>query len=102
MLFHSFAFFLFFLVTFSGYWALKDPRQRKGWLVVASCIFYGTWNPWLVFLILFTADLGLTWVIDPSGSAENPNPVILSGAGKHGRNRKPSEARRLWDCGANL
>ncbi|HSI11037.1 MAG TPA: MBOAT family O-acyltransferase [Chthoniobacter sp.] len=55
MLFHSFAFFLFFLVTFAGYWALKDPRQRKGWLVIASCVFYGTWNPWLVFLILFTA-----------------------------------------------
>jgi hypothetical protein len=27
--------------------------------------------------------------------------VLLSGAGKHGRSRKPSAARRLWDCGAN-
>ncbi len=55
MLFHSFGFFVFFWIVFAGYWTLKDHRRRNGWLVVASCVFYGTWNPWLVSLILFTA-----------------------------------------------
>ena len=55
MLFHSFGFFLFFWIVFAVYWSLRQLRQRNGWLVAASCVFYGTWNPWLVSLILFTA-----------------------------------------------
>ncbi len=52
MLFPSFA---FFCVVFAIYWRLPRLRLRNGWLVVASCVFYGTWNPWLISLILFTA-----------------------------------------------
>ncbi len=55
MLFHSFDFFVFFWIVFEVYWSLPQLRLRNGWLVVASCVFYGTWNPWLVSLILFTA-----------------------------------------------
>ena len=55
MLFHSFGFFLFFWIVFAVYWSLPQLRSRNGWLVLASCFFYGTWNPWLVSLILFTA-----------------------------------------------
>ncbi len=55
MLFHSFGFFVFFWIVFAVYWSLPQLRLRNGWLVVASCVFYGTWNPWLVSLILFTA-----------------------------------------------
>ena len=55
MLFHSYAFFLLFTITAVVYWSIKDEPKRVLWLVVASIVFYANWNPWLVFLILFTA-----------------------------------------------
>jgi alginate O-acetyltransferase complex protein AlgI len=55
MLFHSFAFFVFFTVTFSVYWILRAHEYRMAWLVVASIVFYAAWNPWFVLLIAFTA-----------------------------------------------
>ena len=55
MLFHSFGFFLFFCIVFAVFWTLRSHRARMGWLLAASCVFYGTWNPWLISLILFTA-----------------------------------------------
>jgi alginate O-acetyltransferase complex protein AlgI len=55
MLFHSFAFFIFFSVTFSVYWILRAHEYRMAWLVVASVVFYAVWNPWFVLLIAFTA-----------------------------------------------
>jgi alginate O-acetyltransferase complex protein AlgI len=55
MLFHSFAFFVFFSVTFTVYWILRAHEHRMVWLVVASIVFYGAWNPWFVLLIAFTA-----------------------------------------------
>src|SRR6188768_2170845 len=57
MLFHSFAFFVFFWVVFAVFWTLRSHRARMFWLLMASCVFYGTWNPWLIFLILFTASV---------------------------------------------
>ncbi len=56
MLFHSFAFFIFFWVTFAVYWGiLRAHESRMGWLLLASIAFYAAWNPWFVFLIAFTA-----------------------------------------------
>jgi alginate O-acetyltransferase complex protein AlgI len=55
MLFHSFAFFVFFCVTFGVYWALRAHEYRMAWLVAASIVFYAAWNPWFVLLIAFTA-----------------------------------------------
>ena len=55
MLFHSFAFFVFFCVTFGGYWSLRRHEHRMAWLVAASIVFYAAWNPWFVLLIAFTA-----------------------------------------------
>src|SRR3954447_22015567 len=57
MLFHSFAFFVFFWVVFAVFWALRNHRARLFWLLLASCVFYGTWNLWLILLILFTASV---------------------------------------------
>src|SRR5438270_151640 len=55
MLFHSFAFFLFFSITFGLYWMLRAHEHRMAWLVVASITFYAAWNPAFVLLIAFTA-----------------------------------------------
>ncbi|HBZ70036.1 MAG TPA: MBOAT family protein [Deltaproteobacteria bacterium] len=55
MLFHSIEFLQLFVVTFVLYWSLKSQRLRLGTLVLASVYFYARWNPWLVFLLIFTA-----------------------------------------------
>jgi alginate O-acetyltransferase complex protein AlgI len=55
MLFHSAEFFLLFFITIVGYWTIKEHRLRKLWLLAASCGFYGSWNPWLTLVVLFSA-----------------------------------------------
>ncbi len=82
MLFHTAHFFVFFIVVFVVYWSLPallrrlrnlspqtpSPDRRGGpgelghrarmlWLLVASCYFYMSWNPWLISLILFSASV---------------------------------------------
>ena len=55
MLFHSSEFFLLFSGTFIGYWLIRPHRLRMLWLLGASFAFYGSWNPWLLFVIVFSA-----------------------------------------------
>jgi alginate O-acetyltransferase complex protein AlgI len=55
MLFPTAAFLGFFAVVFPVYWALRPHRWRMLWLLLASCAFYMSWNPWLILLILFSA-----------------------------------------------
>lgn len=55
MLFHTFNFLIFFSIVFTVYWLLSAQRSRKVWLLVASCFFYMSWNPWLISLILLSA-----------------------------------------------
>jgi alginate O-acetyltransferase complex protein AlgI len=55
MLFHSFAFLALFSITFGVYWSLPQHRLRMLWLLGASFAFYGSWNPWLMFVVVFSA-----------------------------------------------
>jgi alginate O-acetyltransferase complex protein AlgI len=57
MLFPTFAFLAFFAVFLPVYWAIRPHRGRMLWLLVASCVFYMSWNPWLILLILFSASV---------------------------------------------
>jgi alginate O-acetyltransferase complex protein AlgI len=86
LFFHRFNFMVFFAVVFALYWSLPGLvrwwtqwRQRRHnpspdplppldtaakshnlqmyWLVIASCIFYMSYNPWLILLILFSASV---------------------------------------------
>ena len=50
MLFHTWIFLAFFLVVYPGYWLLKGTRLKLPWLLTASYVFYGWWNP--VYLLL--------------------------------------------------
>jgi alginate O-acetyltransferase complex protein AlgI len=56
MLFSSYTFLFFFLpATLAGFVLLskyQGPKAAKAWLVVASLVFYGWWNPVYVGLIL--------------------------------------------------
>lgn len=47
----------FFAITFAGYWMLPWHRARMVWLLVASAVFYMSWNPLLIALILFSASV---------------------------------------------
>ena len=51
MLFTSQFYLLFLLLCFAVYWALP-ARGRKPWLVVASYVFYATWGPQFLVLLL--------------------------------------------------
>jgi alginate O-acetyltransferase complex protein AlgI len=70
MLFTSLPFLAFFAVAFPVYWAIPRHRWRMGWLLAASSVFYGSWNPWLILLILFSAtvDYAAALAMENSGS----------------------------------
>ena len=54
MLFNSLTFVVFFAVVVTTYWAISSWRTRKNFLVVASYIFYGAWNPPFAALLFST------------------------------------------------
>ena len=51
MLFHNWIFFIFFAVVYPVYLILKGTRFRSLWLLTASYVFYGWWNPLYLLLI---------------------------------------------------
>ena len=79
MLFHSINFFHLFVITFIGYWAIKQHRLRKLWLLAASLGFYGTWNPWLMFVIVFSAafDFVIAQKIEQAGTTAHRRLLLI-------------------------
>ncbi len=57
MLFNSLTFVLFFVLVLTGYWTLRSWEARKNLLLVASYVFYGTWNPPFALLLFGTTAL---------------------------------------------
>jgi alginate O-acetyltransferase complex protein AlgI len=56
MIFNSAEFVIFLIITYLSYRVLPF-RAQNGMLLVASYIFYGWWNPRMLFLILLTTAL---------------------------------------------
>ncbi len=56
MLFHSYTFLVFFLAVLLAH-ALTPKAQRRYVLLVASYIFYGSWNPKYALLILVSTTI---------------------------------------------
>src|ERR1700726_632774 len=54
MLFNSLTFVVFFAVVVTAYWSIRSWQVRKNFLVVASYIFYGAWNPPFAALLFST------------------------------------------------
>ena len=53
MLFNTLAFALFFVVVFSvDRVVVSWGRLRVGWLLAASYLFYASWSPWFLLLLL--------------------------------------------------
>ncbi len=63
MLFHTWTFLLFFIVVYAGYIALRKTRFWLHWLLVASYVFYGWWNPLYLTLIVYSTLLDYVLVI---------------------------------------
>src|SRR5882724_76174 len=57
MLFVEFRFFWFFLAVFCVYWALRENRSRKIWLLICSYIFYAAWDWRFLFLLIGSSAL---------------------------------------------
>ncbi len=57
MLFHTWPFAIFFIIVYVGYLLLRPTRLWIPWLLVASYVFYGWWNPWCLFLIAYSTVL---------------------------------------------
>jgi alginate O-acetyltransferase complex protein AlgI len=57
MHFASFRFLGFFVAVFAGYWLLRPHRARMIWLLTASAVFYMSWNPLLIALIMISASI---------------------------------------------
>ncbi len=53
MLFQSWTFVAFFALVYAGYLLVRRTRLQLPWLLVASYVFYGWWNPLYVPLILY-------------------------------------------------
>ncbi|MEW6071522.1 MAG: MBOAT family O-acyltransferase [Planctomycetota bacterium] len=60
MLFHTFNFAVFFLVSFLVYWSLPTNRARKVFLILGSYAFYASWD-WR-FLGLLLISTAIDWI----------------------------------------
>jgi len=63
MLFHTWTFVLFFLVVWAVYLAVRRTRLRLPWLLAASYVFYGWWNPLYLVLIAWSTTVDYVAVL---------------------------------------
>ncbi|MDR3571316.1 MAG: MBOAT family protein, partial [Candidatus Pacebacteria bacterium] len=70
MLFCSESFLIFFTIVFTLYWALRSNSLRVWLLLIASFLFYATWNKWLAVVIALSTlmDFVVGIVMESSGS----------------------------------
>ena len=57
MLFHTWTFFLFFIVTIAGFWVLRPTRYWLHWILLSSAVFYGWWHPYYLLLVFYSTAL---------------------------------------------
>src|SRR6266481_3340471 len=62
MLFHTWTFLIFLLVVLPVFFALRKTSLWLPWLTVASYFFYGWWNPYYLFLVLYSTVLDFSLV----------------------------------------
>ncbi len=63
MLFHTWPFFIFFLVFYPIYLSIKHTKFCLPWLLLASYVFYAWWNPLYLILIVYSTLLDYVVVI---------------------------------------
>jgi alginate O-acetyltransferase complex protein AlgI len=64
MLFHTWVFFVFFLIVYPVYLLVRrNNRLMNIWLMLASYTFYGWWNPWYLLLLFGTSAIDFFMVV---------------------------------------
>src|SRR6266542_4267054 len=63
MLFHTWVFLVFFLIVYPVYLLLRRTRYMSLWLMAASYVFYGWWNPWYLLLLFGTSAIDYLMVL---------------------------------------
>lgn len=61
MIFSSFSFIVFLLATLALYGVARNQRERAGLMLAASLIFYASWKP--AYLLLLLASLGINYLL---------------------------------------
>src|SRR5215813_8223015 len=54
MLFHTWPFLIFLVIVLPVFFALRKTRLWLPWLTIASYFFYGWWNPYYLFLVVYS------------------------------------------------
>src|SRR3990172_5165872 len=80
MLFHTWTFILFFLIFYPVYLVVKGTRLRVPWLLAASYVFYGWWNPLYLVLILWSTSVDYLAVVAMARSRRAPTDQPSVGA----------------------
>jgi len=77
MLFHTWPFLVFLLVVLPVFFLLRKTRLWLPWLTAASYFFYGWWNPYFLFLVLYLTllDFFLVALMDRCPPEESPAAV---------------------------
>jgi len=78
MLFHTWTFALFLLIFYPIYLALKGTRFRLPWLLLASYVFYGSWNPLYLLLIFWSTSVDYLAVLGMSACRGKRPWLVLS------------------------
>src|SRR5712692_5318901 len=64
MLFHTWVFFVFFLIVYPVYLLVRrHNRLMNVWLMLASYTFYGWWNPFYLLLLFGTSAIDYVMVL---------------------------------------
>src|SRR6185503_18087350 len=66
MLFHTWTFLVFMAVVLPLLFALRRTRVWIPWLLIASYVFYGWWNPYYLILVFYSTllDFALVALMD--------------------------------------
>jgi len=78
MLFHTWTFVLFFVVVYPVYLGLKHTRFKLPWLLLASYVFYGWWNPYYLILIAWSTTVDYLAVMGMARSRRRKPWLVLS------------------------
>jgi alginate O-acetyltransferase complex protein AlgI len=77
MIFSSFSFLVFLAATLAMYSVARNQRERAALMLAASLIFYASWRP--AYLLLLLASLGINYLVYRRIVERRPRPLLVLG-----------------------
>ena len=75
MLFHTWPFLVFFVIVYAVYLPLRHTRWYTLWLLAASYVFYGYWNPLFLVLIVWATTVDF-FVVRMMAAGKSKKPLL--------------------------